>query len=86
MENEEDIVEHALNWGIKSSGKRFHVSDEVVRQSVYRFAKPMFSRCHCEQAFDKDGSVLMCWMCNGHEGSITLDERLCKIGIGTLRK
>lgn len=73
MKNEEDIVEHALNWGVKSAGKRFHVSDSIVRSSVIEFVKDC-SVCQCIQNDDIMRPIR--FIC-----SRSLSERVRKIGI-----
>jgi len=87
MENAEDIVEHALNYGIKSSGKRFHVSDSVVKYALALFVKDNSIRqlCDCQKSTLKTGGAYMCFMCNlsytQQMGiSMSLNERLVKSG------
>lgn len=80
----EDVIEHALNFGIPSASKRFDVSETVVREYVTEFSNEMIvrTRCHCE----REEAAVMCFMCTGGKVdiSLTLAERLRKIGLNKL--
>lgn len=68
MAHEEDILETALNCGIKYSANKYELSDSEVYSIVKKFRNEMSTEgglCHCELANKNHNCVMMCFMCSG---------------------
>lgn len=79
MINDEDILEHALNFGIASAGKRFHVNDKTVLHIVHEFVQSVTIPCDC-MINNLNGNPTMCFSCTGSTfQSISLRERVQKL-------
>lgn len=52
-EHKDDIVEYALTFGIKKSGKRFHLNDKLVKDILHEFVidNSVSKLCQCQLAY-----------------------------------
>lgn len=71
MNNQDDVLEYALNFGISSSSNRFNLSCDEVRTIVKRFMDEVSGPCTCE-AVRLQGQNMMCCFCSGPEMSSSL--------------
>jgi len=68
MDNKEDILETALNSGIRYSAKQYNVSEKEVYSIVKEFKNEMSTEgglCPCEFANKQRNCGMMCFMCSG---------------------
>lgn len=64
MDNQDDILETALNSGIAFSAQKYNVTKEQVREIVMKFKNETGDPCECEMA-RKRGEMMMCFFCPG---------------------
>ncbi len=71
MENEDDILETALNSGLSFAADKYNISKEDVYQIVRKFKVDIEDLCSC----DKErmlGRSCFCFMCDGFSNRIKL--------------
>lgn len=73
MNNEDDILETALNSGISFSAQKYGVSEQSVYEIVKKFKSELEDDypCSCEKA-STNGNVIMCFSCDKYTGRIKI--------------
>ncbi len=69
--NEDDIVEHALNFGLTSASTKYGIPRNIAASLVQDFMKDVSKPCQCEQSRNA-GINMMCFLCSGPQLSHTL--------------
>lgn len=79
----EDVVEYALTYGIKITGKRFHLNETIVRHYLWEFLISVSTECGCVTDLRNvilGGPCLEECFCMRYNVSKSLQERLRKAG------
>lgn len=66
MKNDDDILEHALNFGVNSSAKKYNIEKGYVRNVVLNFSMEtcLEEKCTCERLWDKGVCMDGCTDCD----------------------
>lgn len=71
LPNAEDILEDALNFGLKYSSKKHNVNTDEIYKIVKAFKVDIEDLCSCDKA-RLSGMFSMCFFCDGHAKRIKL--------------
>ena len=66
MKNDDDILEHALNFGVSSAAIKYNVEKSYVRKIVLDFSKEtcLEEKCACERLWEKGVCMDWCTDCD----------------------
>jgi hypothetical protein len=69
IENADDILEHALNFGLISASKKYNIELKIVRQIVTDFATDTCTsdKCSCEK-LSENGVMMIVGCLNCDKG------------------
>lgn len=71
MNNQDDILETALNSGLAFAANKYNISVQEVYGIVKEFKVDIEDLCSCDRMRLK-GLTVMCIFCNGHENRIKI--------------